>query len=336
MSDRGGRGLLSIDRRTGLLLGLLVAVVATVLMVAASAKWGERALAVPVTLASLLLVAHTLRSEQQSRRLQRRVTALEATAAKPQAQYGATIRQVVDTTARIGAQVEHIEQSLSGADPKGLRYQMGKLSRQSFDQVQATINLFEMLEIEAAIPPMRHWAVSPDALVLLVQELIDQRPKLVVECGSGVSTLFLALAARQHGIDTRIVALDHEAEYADKTTRLLARHGVSDLAEVRHAPLVDVPGADGVQRWYDPAALVDLDGIGLLFVDGPPAPTAPLARFPALPQTWDRLAPRVSIVLDDMVRLAERNTVELWRAAHPELAHEHHKTEKGTDFLRRD
>ncbi|VXB53993.1 class I SAM-dependent methyltransferase [Aeromicrobium sp. 9AM] len=334
MSDRGGRGLPSIDRRTGLLLALLVAVVATVVMVAATAKWGERALAVPVTLASLLLVAHTLRSEQQSRRLHQRISALDAAVKKQRVQQRTALREIAATTGRTGRRVDKVRQSIS--DPsKGLLHGVRKVSRHSFEQVQATLNLFEMVEIKAAIPPMRGWAVSPDALVVLVQELVDERPTLVVECGSGISTLFLALAARQNDIDTRIVALDHEEDYAAKTNQLLARHGVGDIAEARHAPLVDVPGADGVQQWYDPAKLDDLDGIGLLFVDGPPAPTARLARFPALPQTWDRLAPRTSVVLDDMIRPAEQEVVKLWQAAHPELEHEHLRTEKGTDFLRR-
>jgi predicted O-methyltransferase YrrM len=222
-------------------------------------------------------------------------------------------------------------------DPKkfGLLREINAVSRRHFEQVQATINLFEMVDVEAAVPPMRLWAVSPDALLVLVQEMLIVKPSLVVECGSGVSTLWMALAIKQRGLDARVVALDHEQEYADKTSRMLRLHGVDDIASVRLAPLVDVASDDGTQPWYDPAVTADLKDIGILFVDGPPGKTGQLARMPAIPQLWDRLAPRASVVVDDSIRQDEQSIVDRWLHLHPELVREHYDTEKGAEVLRR-
>ncbi|MBC7631144.1 class I SAM-dependent methyltransferase [Aeromicrobium sp.] len=310
--------------------------------------FGDNLLAVLSAAVLLLLVANTLRTEQQNRRIRSQLTSIESAVKTDLAALRQLRHDLRPNTMRRRlseihlssyyslARLRRLETSFTDSHKKGLLREVSKVSRRDFEQVQATINLFAMVEVKAAVPPMRLWAVSPDALTLLMQEMLVSRPALVVECGSGVSTLWMALAAKQHGIDLRIVALDHEAEYADKTNRMLEQHGVSDIASARLAPLVDVPdGEGGAQRWYDTAALHDLDGIGLLFVDGPPASTGPHARMPALSQLWDRLADRMSIVVDDMIREDEQEIVARWSEAHPELDVEHYDTEKGTEILRR-
>ena len=67
-----------------------------------------------------------------------------------------------------------------------------------------------MLPASDVLPSTRGWAASPDLLLVLVDLMITERPSLVVECGSGASTLWLALAMRRFKIDGRIVALDHD------------------------------------------------------------------------------------------------------------------------------
>jgi predicted O-methyltransferase YrrM len=238
---------------------------------------------------------------------------------------------IVDTAKTL----QRLEVSFKDPRKPGLLREVNREAKATFEQVQATINLFGMVDVKSPVPPMRGWAVSPDALNLLVQELMAVRPRLVVECGSGISTLWLGLTITKLGLDTRVVALDHDAEYVGKTNRMLAQHGVDDVATARHAPLTDVSTGAGSQPWYDPAATEDLDGIGLLFVDGPPKSVADLARLPALPVLWERLAPQASIVLDDMIRQEEQDIVALWRQQHPELTAEDFRTEKGTCILRR-
>jgi hypothetical protein len=328
----------------GALGGALVIVLSALLV----DPLGDHLLAVLVAAALVVVMAHTLRSEQQSRRLHRRLASLETMVRADRADLRTlrtelrpdTLRRRVGETHLASryslARLRRLETSFTDPRKAGLLREVSKVSRRDFEQVQATINLFAMVQVRAAVPPMRLWAVSPDALTLLLQEFLVSRPTLVVECGSGVSTLWMALTAKQHGIDTRIVALDHEAEYADKTNRMLEQHGVADIAMARLAPLVDVADDEGGSRlWYEPDALRDLDGIGLLFVDGPPASTGPLARMPALPQMWDKLGSRVSIVVDDMIRQDEQDIVARWTKTYPDLDVEHYDTEKGTEILRR-
>src|ERR1700722_3660056 len=199
------------------------------------------------------------------------------------------IRHNLELAARIGNLGTESQRSLGTV--RRIESRLGTELKQTFRQVEAIQNLSAMLPTRDVLPATRGWAASPALLLVLVDQLIAQRPSLVVECGSGASTLWLALALRRFGIDGRIVALDHDPVFAAKTRDFLARHGVSDVAEVRDAPLEALSLADGTYSWYARRAWKDLTGIDLLFVDGPPAATGTKARYPALPLLRDALNP---------------------------------------------
>lgn len=202
-------------------------------------------------------------------------------------------------------------------------------------QLQATTQLFTLFTPEAPVPAMGGWAASPDLVLVIVDELRRINPPLVVECGSGVSTLWMALAIRKYGLDTKIVSLDHDAHYGAQTTALLARHGVSDIAQVRHAPLTDVGLPGHATRWYDPSGWSDLRDIGMLVVDGPPAATGPGVRYPAVPLLRAGFAPTVSVVLDDMIRADEQHVAAQWQEQLGDVARVDLPLEKHATILRR-
>ena len=180
------------------------------------------------------------------------------------------------------------------------------------NRLQATQNLFALVAPRGAVPSMVGYVASPDVLLVLVQKFLTLRPSLTIECGSGTSTLFLALAAQQHGVPGRIVSLENNLEYAEGTRALLAEHGVGHLAEVRYAPLIPTTLPDHEGSWYDPAGLENLHDIGLAFVDGPPGSGGPQAHYPMVPLLASRLAPTCAIVMDDANRRDERGVTERW------------------------
>jgi hypothetical protein len=180
-------------------------------------------------------------------------------------------------------------------------------------QTQAIANLFRLVEPRGVIPPMGGWAASPDIVAVLVDDLLSHRPGLVVECGSGVSTLWLALVAQRFELPTRIVSLDHDPYFAALTRQALIQHGVDHLVEVRDAPLALIELAGHKTDWYETSAIDDLHDVGLLFVDGPPDATGPLARLPAVPLFRERLAARATVLLDDLVRPSEQEVAMRWQ-----------------------
>jgi len=182
------------------------------------------------------------------------------------------------------------------------------------NRLQATQNLFALVPPRGPVPPMVGYVAAPDVLLVLVQKLLSLRPSLAVEFGSGTSTVFLALAAQQYGLDCRLVSLEHDLAYAEATRALVADHGVSHLVDIRHAPLTTTSLTDHSGPWYDPAGYADLHDIGLAFVDGPPADVGAQARYPMVPLLADRLADRCAILLDDMRRAEEGAVGKRWMA----------------------
>jgi predicted O-methyltransferase YrrM len=215
------------------------------------------------------------------------------------------------------------------------KIEIKKEIKQTFRQLEALQNLSVVLPANDVLPATRGWAASPDLLAVLVDLVVAERPSLVVECGSGASTLWLALAMRRFGIDGRIVALDHDPVFGGKTRDLLARHDVGDLAEVRDAPLESFSLDGETYSWYARRAWEDLTGIDLLFVDGPPATTGHLARYPALPLLSGSLSPVTTAVLDDLVVPDMQKVLRLWLDAYPDFGSEILPLEKQAAVLRR-
>jgi predicted O-methyltransferase YrrM len=247
------------------------------------------------------------------------------------------IRHSLDLAGRIGNLDRQGARTLDsvrriGAD---LDREIKKEIRKTFRQLEALQNLSAMLPAADVLPATREWAASPDLLLVLVDLVITERPSLIVECGSGVSTLWLALAMRRFGIEGQIIALDHDPAFGGKTRDFLARHGVGDLAEVRDAPLESFSLDGETYSWYARRAWEDLKGIDLLFVDGPPATTGHQARYPALPLLSGALSPVATAVLDDLVVPDMQKVLRLWLDAYPEFGSEILALEKQAAVLRR-
>ncbi|MFI1989373.1 O-methyltransferase [Actinoplanes sp. NPDC020271] len=177
-------------------------------------------------------------------------------------------------------------------------------------EVEATVQLFQGFTPRAPMPSSGDYALNPTDLLELLFLVRSRQPRLVLELGSGTSTIWLAYVLEQHG--GRLISLDHDPDYATRTRAALDAHGLTGVAEVRDAPLAPVDLDGRTYSWYDPAVLEDLDDIDFLLVDGPPAAVGPDSRYPALPVTGPRLAARATIVLDDAGRKDEQAALQRW------------------------
>jgi predicted O-methyltransferase YrrM len=243
------------------------------------------------------------------------------------------IRHNLDLASRIGNLASESQRTLDAV--RRVEAGIPKEIKQTFRQLEALQNLNAMLPARDVLPATRGWAASPDLLMVLVDLVITERPSLVVECGSGASTLWLALALQRFEIDGRIIALEHDPVFAGQTREFLARHDVRDLAEIRDAPLESFSLDGQTYSWYARRAWEDLAGIDLLFVDGPPATTGERARYPALPLLSGSLSPVATAVLDDLVVPDMQEVLRLWLDAYPDYRSEILPLEKQAAVLRR-
>jgi predicted O-methyltransferase YrrM len=194
----------------------------------------------------------------------------------------------------------------------------------TYYQGEAYAQLMRLLDLKSSIPPTRGWAASPDLLLTIYETVKKINPSLVVELGSGVSTLVAAKSGAK-----KVVSLDGSKEYAEKTRELIKEHRVRGV-EVRFAALL--PYVNGL-TWYDVSTIKDLKKIDLLIVDGPPGNNNAESRYPALKEFKDKLSPKAVVILDDVKRDGERKLAEDFAASLPnhELVILNH--EKGTAII---
>jgi Methyltransferase domain len=211
---------------------------------------------------------------------------------------------------------------------------LGIRTRDDARQLEALLNLHAMIPVRRPLPASRGWSASPDLLLAYVGDILTRKPRLVVECGSGLSTLWAALALETIGGSGRVVALEHDQSYLSATVATLAAHGVAHRAEVRHAPIEQVKVGQEQWPWYALTCVEDLNGIDLLFVDGPIVLLGPQSRYPALPILRDRLNPGAVILLDDANRPEEQEILAHWCVDWPQLSPEMLKLEKGAARIR--
>jgi predicted O-methyltransferase YrrM len=199
-----------------------------------------------------------------------------------------------------------------------------KQSMIAYRQTEAFIQLSNLMQFKSAIPPTRSWAASPDLLLLISETVKKNKPALVVELGSGVSTLVCAKSGAR-----KVISIDNSEQYGGKTRDLLKEHKVRGV-EIRIAPLR--PYANG-SEWYEVSALKDLKKIELLIVDGPPGSKNPEARYPALKEFKDKLSAKAIVIIDDVNRDGERKLAEDFAKALPNHTLTILDHEKGTAII---
>jgi predicted O-methyltransferase YrrM len=208
---------------------------------------------------------------------------------------------------------------------------MMKLQRTDLIDVSQQFQNLAILQYELSLkrplPPTRGWVASPDFLLLISRHAHAVKPEVVVECSSGVSTLVLASCLRDNG-KGHVYSLENDEVFARQTRTHLEREGLSEWATVLHAPLTNQTIDNRQFSWYDISSLPVM-AIDLIVVDGPPHFVGPMARYPAGPMLFTRLADDGMIFADDAARTEEEATLAAWRREFPVFEESYHHCEKG-------
>ncbi|MFN3389106.1 MAG: class I SAM-dependent methyltransferase [Allosphingosinicella sp.] len=178
---------------------------------------------------------------------------------------------------------------------------------------QAKRALLDRLDLPRdALPNLGAWKADTGLLTLVAEHILEHKPKLVVEFGTGASTLVIARALEKAGGGT-LISFEQHADFVEATAKWLGDYGLS--ADLRAVPLRPSPdGWPGL--WYDHGRLPD--GIGLMLIDGPPWTIHPMTRGAAA-SLFDQIAPGGTVMLDDAARPGERLVARRWRKAHPDF-----------------
>lgn len=181
-------------------------------------------------------------------------------------------------------------------------------------------SLVQRFGVEALdMPRIGGWAATVPAITVMVQEILG-RPTLenVLDIGSGASTVWSALAMRERGYG-KCYALEHDPQFVSTLRTKLGDLGLERWAEVIYAPLVGwSPSFDYAHsdfqlpdQWYSLNSIRGLD-LDAVFVDGPPGRRQELSRVPALESLYGQLRDDCLVVVDDTIRVEEKEIVSIW------------------------
>lgn len=161
------------------------------------------------------------------------------------------------------------------------------------------------------------WALDATTLNFLEQEISIHRPNIIVEFGSGISTVLLTsymLSLHQDSNRVYVVSVEQDAKYAEQTRRKLAIAGIEQNAVVLYAPLIE-HDVENQNYWcynVDKHILAQyLDRpVNMLLIDGPSG--GGLNRFGTLTMVFDMLSPEARFYMDDAYRQYETRVGQLW------------------------
>jgi hypothetical protein len=157
-------------------------------------------------------------------------------------------------------------------------------------------------------------ALRPICLTMIINDLVINQRKVVVELGAGVTTLYLAAAVKKYGLDCQIISVDEEPEWLDFVATQLKFEGLDDHVVLVKAPITPYEQS----HWYDVKAMNEIFTkeyqIESLIVDGPKAygTKNSMNREKALSYFLPFLSKKCFVYLDDCHRPGEKKILEEW------------------------
>jgi predicted O-methyltransferase YrrM len=167
--------------------------------------------------------------------------------------------------------------------------------------------------------PWTRSALRPSTILVLLQEIELHQHAVIVELGSGISTLYISRLLQ--GSNRRLLSVDNDAGWQEVVRKQATDLGLStDPVSFIHAPLADYADQQYAGKWYDLQSIRNGLGdvrIDCLLVDGPQAKATenPRARYPALPALCPYMNDNYVVYLDDCNRPGEQSIAKDWSNA---------------------
>jgi hypothetical protein len=212
---------------------------------------------------------------------------------------------------------------------KELSHQLKSDITNASRQTEAYINLQAYLNGGHLLQSMHGWPISPDFGCLLVQRLMSTPYDLIIEFGSGTSTVLIAEYLKRSFSDKenqpqkkKYIAFEHLNNFLEETKmHLISRH-LLDFVDLQEAKLKSGSFHNDTYNFYDCEENLKRLAEGLpekarilVLVDGPPADTCHHARFPAFPVITNTFKnTQIDFLLDDYIREDEQEIAKKWES----------------------
>lgn len=213
-----------------------------------------------------------------------------------------------------------------------LRNYLMELINNSYSQLESLLSIIPIVNPRLPLPGTRGWAASPDFLKIIIENIINAKPRVILELGGGVSTVYIGYVLEKNKFG-KIYSVDHLEEYANLTRKRINNHKLDSYVEVIYSPLetIEVKGKKWI--WYKNFITNEMKEIDMLIIDGPPETLQSNSRYPALPLLFEYLSDNAIVIIDDYIRKEDKEVISIWLKEYPDLKMIEIDTEKGTVML---
>lgn len=147
--------------------------------------------------------------------------------------------------------------------------------------------------------PYNIWSISPSAMMVIVNHILINDVKTIVEFGSGISTIFLNNLSKKNKLGLKIISVDHDENWQ----KIIKEKYEVDEVTFVHCPLSTKMTYEGNEyQWYDVTKLngIQKESIDFIIIDGPIGSVSPYERAGAFEFFKSELSrPSFSCFLDD-------------------------------------
>lgn len=163
----------------------------------------------------------------------------------------------------------------------------------------------ELNKIQAGFIPKSSYSMSPALLLHIINDVMINRRRCILEIGSGVSTVYISQIIAGSQSETSFISLDEDAKWQDTIRSYVKSNNCENMVQ-----FLSVPVDKG--KWFKESILVDeLSRIGRTFdcviVDGPSTKDDTNVRERAVSFLHEKalLSENYIIFFDDTCRKAE-------------------------------
>ena len=99
--------------------------------------------------------------------------------------------------------------------------------KRSYRQLEILIPLLNKLNIVKPIPKtnaLNDYSASPDFLFKIIDIIEKNKPNLIIEAGTGTSTIIASYGLKKYNPNGKIISLDHDKKYAQISKREVEKH----------------------------------------------------------------------------------------------------------------